>query len=49
MGHARERLHEKISADYNDMANAATHEEVETRRTPRSMRVKPPDKARGFR
>jgi hypothetical protein len=32
-GHAPERLHEEISADYNDMANAATHEEVETRRT----------------
>jgi hypothetical protein len=32
LAHAPERLHEEISADYNDMIYAATREEVETRR-----------------
>jgi transposase-like protein len=32
LAHAPERLHEEISADYNDMIYAATHEEIETRR-----------------
>jgi putative transposase len=32
LAHAPERLHEEISADYNDMIYAATREEVERRR-----------------
>jgi putative transposase len=32
LAHAPERLHEEISADYNDMMYAATRKEVETRR-----------------
>ena len=32
LAHAPERLHEEISADYNDMIYAATREEIETRR-----------------
>jgi transposase-like protein len=32
LAHAPERLHEEITADYNDMIYAATREEVETRR-----------------
>src|SRR6202163_3646576 len=32
LAHAPERLHEEISADYNDMIYAATREEVATRR-----------------
>jgi putative transposase len=32
LAHAPERLHEEITADYNDMIYAATHEEIETRR-----------------
>ena len=32
LAHAPERLHEEISADYNDMIYAGTREEVETRR-----------------
>jgi transposase-like protein len=32
LAHAPERLHDEISADYNDMIYAATREEVETRR-----------------
>jgi transposase-like protein len=32
LAHAPERLHEEISADYNDMIYAATREEVEARR-----------------
>jgi hypothetical protein len=32
LAHARERLHEEISADYKDMIYAATREEIETRR-----------------
>jgi putative transposase len=32
LAHAPERLHEEISADYNDMIYAATREEVELRR-----------------
>jgi putative transposase len=32
LAHAPERLHEVITADYNDMIYAATREEVETRR-----------------
>jgi putative transposase len=30
--HAPERLHDEITADYNDMIYATTHEEIETRR-----------------
>jgi putative transposase len=33
LAHAPERLHEEITADYNDMIYAATREEMETRRT----------------
>jgi putative transposase len=32
LAHAPERLHEEITADYNDMIYAATREEIETRR-----------------
>jgi putative transposase len=32
LGHAPERLHEEISADYNDMIYAGTPKEIETRR-----------------
>ena len=32
LAHAPERLHDEISADYNDMIYAATREEMETRR-----------------
>jgi transposase-like protein len=32
LAHAPERLHEEISADYNDMIYAATREEIEARR-----------------
>ncbi len=32
LAHAPERLHEQITADYNDMIYAATREEIETRR-----------------
>jgi putative transposase len=32
LAHAPERLHEEISADYNDMIYAATREEVERQR-----------------
>jgi putative transposase len=32
LAHAPERLHEEITADYNDMIYAATREEMETRR-----------------
>jgi putative transposase len=32
LAHAPERLHDEITADYNDMIYAATREEVETRR-----------------
>jgi transposase-like protein len=32
LGHAPERLHEEITADYNDMIYAATREEIEARR-----------------
>jgi putative transposase len=32
LAHAPERLHEEITADYNDMIYAATREEVEARR-----------------
>ena len=32
LAHAPERLHEEITADYNDIIYAATREEVETRR-----------------
>jgi putative transposase len=32
LAHAPERLHDEISADYNDMIYAATFEEIETRR-----------------
>jgi putative transposase len=32
LAHAPERLHEEITADYNDMIYAATHAEVEARR-----------------
>jgi putative transposase len=32
LAHAPERLHEEITADYNDMVYAATREEIETRR-----------------
>jgi putative transposase len=32
LAHAPERLHEEVTADYNDMIYAATREEVETRR-----------------
>ena len=32
LAHAPERLHEEISADYNDMIYAGTREEIETRR-----------------
>jgi putative transposase len=32
LAHAPERLHEEISADYNDMIYAKTREEIETRR-----------------
>ena len=32
LAHAPERLHEEITADYNDMIYATTHEEIETRR-----------------
>ena len=32
LAHAPERLHEEISADYNDMIYATTREEIETRR-----------------
>lgn len=32
LAHARERLHEEITADYNDMIYAVTCEEIETRR-----------------
>ena len=32
LAHAPERLHEEITADYNDMIYAATCEEIETRR-----------------
>jgi Transposase, Mutator family len=32
LAHARERLHEEIAADYNDMIYAATREEIEARR-----------------
>jgi len=31
LAHAPERLHEEITADYNDMIYAATREEIETR------------------
>jgi putative transposase len=42
LAHAPERLHEEITADYNDMIYAATHEEVEARRKAfiRKWRVK---------
>ena len=33
LAHAPERLHEEITADYNDMIYAATREEIEARRT----------------
>ena len=33
LAHAPERLHEEITADYNDMIYAATREEMEVRRT----------------
>jgi transposase-like protein len=32
LAHAPERLHEEITADYNDMIYAATREEIEARR-----------------
>jgi transposase-like protein len=32
LAHAPERLHEEITADYNDMIYAATREEMEVRR-----------------
>ena len=32
LAHAPERLHEEITADYNDMIYAAAREEIETRR-----------------
>jgi Transposase, Mutator family len=32
LAHAPERLHEEITADYNDMIYAATRQEIETRR-----------------
>ena len=32
LAHAPERLHEEVSADYNDMIYAASREEIETRR-----------------
>ena len=32
LAHAPERLHEEITADYNDMIYAATRKEIETRR-----------------
>ena len=32
LAHAPERLHEEVSADYNDMIYAATPREIETRR-----------------
>jgi putative transposase len=32
LAHAPERLHEEISADYNDMIYAGTSKEIETRR-----------------
>src|SRR5207302_7126358 len=32
LAHAPERLHEEISADYTDMINAATPEDIGTRR-----------------
>ena len=42
LAHAPERLHEEITADYNDMIYAATREEIETRRKAfiRKWRVK---------
>ena len=33
LAHAPERLHEEISADYNDMIYASTPNEIETRRS----------------
>jgi hypothetical protein len=32
LAHAPERLHEKVSADYTDMIDAVTPDEIETRR-----------------
>jgi transposase-like protein len=32
LAHVRQRLHEEVSADYNDMINAASAAEVEQRR-----------------
>ena len=32
MAHAPERLHDEITADYTDMINAATPEEIESHR-----------------
>src|SRR6202011_3650515 len=42
LAHAPERLHEEISADYNDMIYAGTPKEIETRRKSfiRKWRVK---------
>jgi len=42
LAHAPDRLHEEITADYNDMIYAATHEEIEARRKAfiRKWRVK---------
>jgi putative transposase len=42
LAHAPERLHEEITADYNDMIYAATREEIEVRRKAfiRKWRVK---------
>ncbi len=36
LAHAPERLHEEITADYNDMIYATTREEIEARRKPSS-------------
>ena len=38
LAHAPERLHEEISADYNDMIYAVTREEIEKRRKARRRR-----------
>ena len=47
--HAHERLHEQITADYNDMIYAATCEGIETRRGELRGSVRRPCRGRAAR
>ena len=39
LAHAPDRLHEEVSADYNDMIYAQTRKEIEAKRAARRLRV----------